>query len=351
LPKKIGNKLGFGKKEEGKGKEKEEDKVKIPDGPVGKPVTFKAPDEGHRLWIELKGGESVVMVASTPTSAANKLNAIAGEISKLPEGQRARAQALIETGFALLNETRQEADQQVENVEKAVSRQDVDAARSEINQRISSIDDTLRLAHVFQELFEILFNFRHQDGKKREIDEDGNTRVADENYDAQYATQWYHRELQDTMGTKGIPMKDAEGNFILDENGRSRRHERPYSIGVVVDEKNQQAHFGMSAAGHDPELKSRQDNRHEQMDVAYSNLDRPRADGSCAEIESHSRANCAEHEAFDKALHTREQNNQANTHTFEGLTDDSAYGRAGRYRHKPRCRNCQIMYPKNDRES
>jgi hypothetical protein len=183
--KKIGNKLGFGKDKKEENKEK--DKVKIPDGPVGEPVTFNARDEGHRLWIELKGGEPVVMVASTPEQAEVKLNNIVGEIQgvpNLPPHLLAKARELLRRGYGLLNVTEKQIDQRLDALRTNDNNVNMDNIRAEIDRRANSVLQKFELAHIFQELFEMLYNAKHTPEKRNPDD----------------AVQWYHSQMQEAMG-------------------------------------------------------------------------------------------------------------------------------------------------------
>jgi F0F1-type ATP synthase membrane subunit b/b' len=68
--KKIGKAIGFGKDKD-KGKENKDSKDgKLKDGEVGKTINFSAKGESHRLWVQVQGEKSVVMVASNPTPVA-----------------------------------------------------------------------------------------------------------------------------------------------------------------------------------------------------------------------------------------------------------------------------------------
>jgi hypothetical protein len=322
--KKIGNKLGFGKKEEGKGKEKEEDKVKIPDGPVGKPVTFKAPDEGHRLWIELKGGESVVMVASTPQQGEVKLNNIVGEIQGLPNVPPhllAKARELLRRGYGLLNVTQEQIDQRLDALRTNDNNVDRANIRAEIDRRANSVPQRNELAHVFQELFEILYNATH----------------LPEERSAEGAVAWYHGQMRDTMGSVDERGQDTSG-FTTGEGRNHRSHQIPTMLGAVVDrENNNKTYFGMSAGGKQQPNQQRLANAYPPFRDQLRELTPNRP------LTNRELTNCAEFELYDKALSARGRDNA----NLDGLQDSAVLGNARDIKYIPRCDNCDTYMVKS----
>ncbi len=309
--------LGIGRGEEG---EEEEDKVEIPDGPVGESVTFNTPDEGHRLWIELKGGEPVVMVASTPEQAQTKLDNIASQIQgiqNIPPHLLAKASELLTRGYRLLNVTKEQIDQRLDALRTNENNVDMVNIKAEIDRRANSVPQKLELVHIFQELFEILYNAKH----------------TQEERNPEHAVEWYHSQMQEAMG-------GDEPGFSSGEDPDRRKHALPGMLAAVVDQKNHnQAYFGMAAENKQLPNQNRIDNAYrpfqsliEQRSNGQPNPNRPLT-------------NCAEFEAYDKALWERGNSNINSEKLFEGLEVAPTFGRQQEFEQglEP-CNNCQYLY-------
>ncbi|OYD98187.1 hypothetical protein CDG76_03175 [Nostoc sp. 'Peltigera membranacea cyanobiont' 210A] len=323
---KFGNKVkdefGFDKdkKSEVKNKEKEKDKITIPDGPVGKPVKFNAHDEGHRLWIELKSGKPVVMVASTPEQAETKLDNIVGKIKgipNLPPDLLAKAGELLRRGYGLLNVTEEQIDQKLDKL-KTNNNSNIVSIREEIDQRANSVPQRNELAHVFQELFEILYNAIH----------------LPEQRSAEDAVAWYHGQIREAMGSVDEAGQDTSG-FKTGEGKNQRAHKIPNMlVGVVDQENNNQAYFGMSAGGKKEPNQKRLDNAYPQFQDKLNELSDNRP------LKNRDLTNCAECEAYDKAISIRGRDNA----NFSGLKDSAAWGPKEALKPEPRCDNCEYVY-------
>jgi len=313
----------LGKDKEGKdnGKPPEKDKVKIPDGPVGESVTFNAPDEEHRLWIELKGSEPVVMVASTPQQAEVKLNNIVNEIQGVPNlapHLLAKARELLQRGYGLLNITEKQIDQRLEVLRANDNNINMDNIRAEIDRRANSVLQKFDLAHIFQELFEMLYNAKHIPEKRN----------------AEDAVQWYHSQMQEAIGG------DDQKGFALGENLERRKHEVPSMLAAVVDKKNNnRAYFGMPAENKQVPNQNRLDNAYPPFKtlIEQRSNERPNANRPLT--------NCAEFEAYDKALWERQNHNSNSEQLFEGLEVAPTFGRKENFEEGlAPCNNCQYLY-------
>jgi len=313
----------LGKDKDGKdnGKPPEKDKVKIPDGRVGESVTFNAPDEGHRLWIELKGGEPVVMVASTPEQAEVKLNNIVGEIQGLPNVPPhllVKARELLRRGYGLLNVTQEQINQRLDALRTNDNNVDQVNIRAEIDRRANSVPQRNELAHVFQELFEILYNATH----------------LPEERSAEGAVAWYHGQMQDTMGSVDERGQDTSG-FTTGEGRNQRSHQIPNMLGAVVDrENNNKTYFGMSAGNKKQPNEQRLANAYPPFRDQLRELTPNRP------LTNRELTNCAEFEPYDKALSARGRDNA----NLDGLQDSAVLGNARDIKYIPRCDNCEYVY-------
>ncbi|MEQ9023196.1 MAG: DUF4157 domain-containing protein [Pseudomonadales bacterium] len=308
----------------------ENTQVNIPDGPVGKPVTFKAPDEGHRLWIELVDGKPVVMVASNPTKAALKLKEIASSIGNLPKEQHARAEQLVRKGFELLNETNKKANTALNDLK--VDPESANKAKQELDNRIESIQEDQQLAYIFQELFELIFNNKHQDGKQ--LDAQGNPLEVDVN--AEYAASWYHSELNKAM-SGGVPMDRT--------NPQGKYHEKPSSLAIIVDNNyGNKVYFGMSAGenGMPEEKQTENEYRRQHTHPYLRNQVNDFENQHGGSREAWPVTNCGEYEATNKALEAR--TNSGREANYEGLEGLPVEGDKGTPTYKPPCKNCRIVH-------
>jgi hypothetical protein len=326
---KIGNKLGFGKGKKGEEDEKAKD-AKLENGPIGETISFKAPDEAHRLWIELVDGKPVVMVASNPTKAALKLKEIASSIRNLPKEQHARAEQLVKKGFELLKETNKKVNTALQELN--VDRESGIKAKQELDNRIESIQEDQQLAYIFQELFELIFNNKHLDGKQ--LDAQGNPLEA--NVNAEYAVGWYHSELTKAMGG-GVPMDrtNSKGNY----------HEQPASLAAIVDKNDgNRVYFGMSAgeAGMPEEKQTENEYRRQHTHPYLRNRVNEFENEHGGSREAWPVTNCGEYEATNKALEARK--NFGGEANYEGLEGLPVEGGKATPTYKPPCKNCRIVH-------
>lgn len=93
----------FGKKED---KEEKEEKG----GDVGESVPFSTGDAQHRIFIQLSGTHSTVMVASTPEPLEASLSRMESQVSALSPPTQSKAASLIGSARSLLSKTSREAD-------------------------------------------------------------------------------------------------------------------------------------------------------------------------------------------------------------------------------------------------
>jgi len=261
------------------------------------------------------------MVVSTPQQAEIKLNNIVGEIQDVPDlppHLLAKARELLQRGYGLLNVTEEQINQRLDARWTNDNDVNMDNIRAEIDRRANSVLPKLELAHIFQELFEMLYNAKHSPEKRNPYD----------------ALHWYHSQIQEAMGD------DDQKGFVSGGNLEKRKHELPNMLAVVVDKKNDnRAYFGMPADNKEVPNQHRLDNAYPRFKTLINecsngrpNINRPLT-------------NCAEFEAYDKALWERKDYNSDSKQLFEGLEVIPAFGRQKIFgRVLAPCNNCQYLY-------
>ena len=186
-------------------------------------------------------------------SLSVKLNNIVGEIQgvpNLPPHLLAKARELLQRGYGLLNVTEKQIDQRLDALRTNDNNVNMDNIRAEIDRRANSVLQKFELAHIFQELFEMLYNAKHTPEKRNPDD----------------AVQWYHSQMQEGMGG------DDQKGFALGENLERRKHELPSMLAAVVDKKNNnRAYFGMPAENKQLPNQNRIDNAYHALKLLLSN--------------------------------------------------------------------------------
>lgn len=136
-------KLGIGKKdEEGSGDY---------DGEIGKTVRFTAAGESHRLFVAVRGKDTVVMMASAERPLSEQLDEYERMAGDLQEKKRDEVLAMIGQARAKLNDVDQQADdlaKQVSNPERDQAKVDaqddsVEGGEQSLAQRVSQIREAL----------------------------------------------------------------------------------------------------------------------------------------------------------------------------------------------------------------
>ncbi len=94
--------MGIGGDEEGDGENDDEE--------LGTTVRFRGGGEGHRLWFDVSGEDSTLMVASTPEPIATKISTWRGKLGELPEDQRATTSTKLDNLATVADETNAEGD-------------------------------------------------------------------------------------------------------------------------------------------------------------------------------------------------------------------------------------------------
>ncbi|HBB32826.1 MAG TPA: hypothetical protein DDZ80_21645 [Cyanobacteria bacterium UBA8803] len=153
---KIGKALGFGKGEEEGENQSENEGEQLEDSEVGKTVNFSGGGESHRLWINIQGTSTTVMVASTPTPVEVKLNEWQGKLDSLPKDKRPQAQSLLDTARQYLGTTEQKAQTTAKEMEEAKQNSTDEAAIAEAEQKDNQTEAAEEtLADVLQQLFKL----------------------------------------------------------------------------------------------------------------------------------------------------------------------------------------------------
>lgn len=261
------------------------------------------------------------MVVSTPQQAEVKLNNIVGEIEEvpnLPPGFLAKARNLLQRGYGLLNVTEQQINLRLDALRTNDNDVNMDNIRAEIAQRANSVPQKFELAHIFQELFEMLYNANHPPEERNPDD----------------ALRWYHSQIQEAMGG------DDQRGFVSGENLKPRKHELPNMLAVVVDKKNKnRAYFGISAGNKEVPNQHRLDNACSDFKTLINERSNERPNPNKP------LTNCAEFEAYDKALWERQDYNSSSKQLFEGLEVAPTYGSKQLFeRGLALCNNCQYLY-------
>jgi DNA polymerase III gamma/tau subunit len=261
------------------------------------------------------------MVVSTPQQAEVKLNNIVGEIQEvpnLPPRLLAKARELLQRGYGLLNLTEEQIDQRLDLLRTNDNNVNMDNIKAEIDRRANSVLPKLELAHIFQELFEMLYNAKYSPEERDPYD----------------ALHWYHSQIQEAMGG------DDQRGFVSEQNLKQRKHEIPQMLAVVVDKtNNNRVYFGMPTDNKEVPNQHRLDNAYPRFKTLINECSNGRPNTS------RPLTNCAEFEAYDKALWEREDNNSNSKQLFEGLEVIPAFGRSkifGKVLYP--CNNCQYLY-------
>jgi len=261
------------------------------------------------------------MVVSTRQQAEDKLNNIVGEIQEVPNlplHLLGKAHQLLQRGYSLLNVTENQISQRLDVLRINDNKVNMDNIRTEIDRRANSVSQKLELAHIFQELFEMLYNAKHTPEKRNPDD----------------AVYWYHSQLQEAMGGD-----DSQKGVFSGENLEQRRHELPNMLVAVCDKNNNRVYFGMAAENKQHPNESRLNNAYPRFKTLINECSNERP------IKTRPLTNCAEFEAYDKALWERQDYDNDCKQLFEGLEFAPAYGRQKIFeRVLSPCNNCQYMY-------
>jgi hypothetical protein len=262
------------------------------------------------------------MFVSTRQQAEEKLNNIVGEIQEVPNLSLhllGKAHQLLQRGYRLLNVTEKQISQRLDVLRTNDNKVNMGNIRTEIERRANSVSQKLELAHIFQELFEILYNAKHTPEKRNPDD----------------AVYWYHSQIQQAMGGD-----DSQRGVVSGENLEQRRHELPNMLVAVGDKKNNnRVYFGMAAENKQRPNESRLDNAYPRFKTLINECSNERPN------KNRPLTNCAEFEAYDKALWERQDYNNDSKQLFEGLEVAPAYGRTKNFERVPSpCHNCQYMY-------
>lgn len=102
-----------GKDGKGKGKGKGSPAAEQPTftGPIGETVSFSDGQQGHRLWVESKGGHATLMVASEQMTVDQRLARWESSVGELSPKQQPNARNLIARARSLLREVKDDASQ------------------------------------------------------------------------------------------------------------------------------------------------------------------------------------------------------------------------------------------------
>jgi len=122
------------------------------DRELGTAVRFSAGGESHRLWFNVAGEDSTLMVASTPEPIANKVASWRSNLGQLPEDLRAPTEAKLNNLSAVADQANTEGD--------ALARQFLEAQRDPNDTVEPPNDDALEareraIAGMLDELFTI----------------------------------------------------------------------------------------------------------------------------------------------------------------------------------------------------
>lgn len=122
------------------------------DNELGTTVRFSGGGEAHRLWFQVGGEDSTLMVASTPEPIANKIATWRGKLGDLPAEQRPPAETKLNNLAAVADQANTEGD--------ALARQFL-AAQRDPNDTVEPPNDNAiearerAIAGMMRELFEI----------------------------------------------------------------------------------------------------------------------------------------------------------------------------------------------------
>jgi cytidine deaminase len=282
--------------------------ARLPDGQIGRQVEFQAAEEAHHIWIEMKGGQAVVMVASNPQAAVTAIEkCMTWAGTQSPEIVQAMAPWAREA-YKLLDKT----EEAVEGLDEKLDEVDT----SNVTTRLSHVKPSHQLAFCFERIFEIEANARLASSKK------SITPAA--------AAKVYGQQLRTAFGaSKG-------GGDIGFKTERGGKQDLPKTLAAVVATKEgggQQVFFGQNAGQHDEENEYRatqidaevQHNKDVIDDhVIGSLVDNPRDLLNCAECLAIARAKHSGAVSFESQAVRRE--------------DTNVYGDC-----EP-CANCQLLY-------
>ncbi len=125
---------------------------------IGRPISFAAGKERHRLWIAKKRGRAVPMAASRPLPVAARIESWRREAGKLPQQKRKRAEKLIANAEAALKNLYIKAETE-EKIEKEATKDrkvtEAEAKRARYAER-STVDAQKRLAEILKELLPLV---------------------------------------------------------------------------------------------------------------------------------------------------------------------------------------------------
>lgn len=132
-----------GDKKDGKGGE---------DTELGATVRFTAAHESHKLWFDVAGADSTLMVASIPEPIETKIAEWRGKVNELPEDDRAPTTAKIDALAAVADEANKEGDE--------LARKFLEANQDPNDDKEPPNDNALEsreraIAGMLRELFEI----------------------------------------------------------------------------------------------------------------------------------------------------------------------------------------------------
>ncbi len=106
------------------------------DGELGKKVSFSAPDGGHKLWIDVKGGSADVMMASTPKKLTEHLKDFKKSAKDLDEPDKGNVLAAIGAATPIAKKIEKDA--------KAAAKKKIGTAeRDGLDDQIEAQEETL----------------------------------------------------------------------------------------------------------------------------------------------------------------------------------------------------------------
>lgn len=122
------------------------------DSELGTTVRFSAARESHRLWFQVAGDDSTLMVASVPEPIETKIVEWRGKVGELPQDDQADARAKIDALAAVADDANAEGDR--------LAREFLAANRDPNDEQEPPNDNALEsreraLAGMLRELFEI----------------------------------------------------------------------------------------------------------------------------------------------------------------------------------------------------
>ncbi|MFA6115167.1 MAG: DUF4157 domain-containing protein [Sphingomonas sp.] len=107
------------------------------DGELGKKVSFSAPDGGHKLWVDVKGGSADVMMASTPKKLTDHLKDFKKSAKDLEEPDKGKVLAAIGSATPIAKSIEKDA--------KVAAKKAIGTAeRDALDDQIEAQEETLR---------------------------------------------------------------------------------------------------------------------------------------------------------------------------------------------------------------